>query len=261
VTPQVTEALLLGAIAYGEADRVVTLFTRAYGKVSAMARSARKSQKRFGGALGLFVLGEATLRERRGAELMLLESFHVRRDHTRIGLDAVRLGHASYGTELVRELTPPHRPDEALLELLLDFYAVVEAHAPRADTLRAFELKLLAELGLGPALERCVGCDASEPAVLDGAILDAGRGGLLCARCSSSARGPTHTMLRSLPPAARARLVLLDRGSLAEAAARPPAPETEAPARDALAALLAVHLPRAPRSLEFLKKLREAARG
>jgi len=42
---------------------------------------------------------------------------------------------------------------------------------------------------------------------------------------------------------------------------RPPAPETEAPARDALAALLAVHLPRAPRSLEFLKKLREAARG
>ena len=259
MNPFITDALLLGAVAYGEADRVVTLLTRAHGKVSAMARGARKSQKRFGGALGLFVLGEATLRERRGAELMLLESFHARRDHSRIGSDPVRLGHASYGTELVRELTPPHRPDEALLELLLDFYAVVEGHAPRADTLRAFELKLLAELGLGPSLERCVGCDDVSAAALDGAgaTLDAGRGGLLCARCSASARGT----VRALPPAARARLVLLDRGSLADAAARPPAPETEAPARDALAALLAVHLPRVPRSLEFLKKLREAARG
>src|SRR5262249_12540266 len=132
-----------------------------------------------------------------------------------------------------------------------------ETHAPRADTLRAFELKLLAEVGLGPALERCVGCDAVDAAILDGAILDAGRGGLLCVRCSASARG----VVRAMPPAARARLVLLDRGSLTDAATRPPAPETEAPARDALAALLAVHLPRAPRSLEYLKKLREAARG
>src|SRR5262249_54256954 len=82
-------------------------------KVSAMARGARKSQKRFGGALGLFVLGEATLRERRGAELMLLESFQARRDHSRLGVDPVRLGHASYGTELVRELTPPPPPAPA----------------------------------------------------------------------------------------------------------------------------------------------------
>jgi DNA repair protein RecO (recombination protein O) len=257
VNTLVTEAVLLGAVAYGEADRVVTLYTRSHGKVAAMARGARKSQKRFGGSLGLFVLGEASLRDRRGAELMLLEAFHARRDHSHLGADPVRFGHASYGTELVRELTPPHRPDEALLDLLLDFYAVVEASAPRADTLRAFEMKLLAELGLGPALERCVGCDTAETAALDGAILDAGRGGLLCGRCAPTARGT----VRALPPAARARLVLLDRGTLAEAAARPPAPETEAPARDALAALLAVHLPRIPRSIEFLKKLREAYRG
>jgi DNA repair protein RecO (recombination protein O) len=231
--------------------------TRGLGKVAAMARGARRSRTRFGGALAPFVLGEALLRERRGAELMLLDSFHVRKDFTRLGLDVVKLGHASYGTELVRELAPPHRPDEPLLDLLLDLYAVVEATAPRADTLRTFELRLLAELGLAPALDRCVGCDAGADQALDRGILDAGRGGLLCAACASTARGT----VRAETPAARARLLLLARSTLAEAAARPPAPETEAPAREAMAALLSIHLPRAPRSLEFLRKLREAAHG
>jgi DNA repair protein RecO (recombination protein O) len=252
-----TDAVLLGSVAYGDADRVVTLFTRAHGKVSAMARGARKSQKRFGGGLAHFVLGEAALRERRGAELMLLEGFHVRRDHSRLALDVVKMGHASYGTELVRELCPPHRPDEALLELLLELYAVVESTIPRADTLRAFELKLLGELGLRPSLDRCVGCDDLEPVTLDRAILDAGRGGLLCARCAPSARGT----LRALPPSARARLLALEGGSLAEAAARPPAPETEVSAREAMSALLSVHLAHEPRSVEFLKKLRGTALG
>src|SRR5262249_59649646 len=93
-----SEAILLGAVAYGDADRVVTLMTRSHGKVGAMARGARKSRNRFGGALGPFVVGEAMLRERRGADLMLLDSFHARRDFSRLGSDVVKMGHASYAT-------------------------------------------------------------------------------------------------------------------------------------------------------------------
>ncbi len=249
-----TDAVLVGSVAYGDADRIVTLFTRSHGKVGAMARSARKSRQRFGAALAPFVVGEAMLKERRGAELMLLESFHAVRDFTRLGLDVVRLGHASYATELVRELSAAHRPDPALFELLVELYQVVADHAPRADTLRAFELRLLDELGLGPALDRCVGCDTEAPAALDRAIVDAGRGGLLCLSCAAPARGT----VRALPPAARARLLLIRAGSLGDAAARPPAPDTEAPAREALHALLAAHLTGPIRSLEFLRKLRGA---
>lgn len=248
----VTEAVLCGSVAYGDADRIVTLFTRSHGKIGAMARGARKSRHRFGAALAPFVIGEATLRERRGAELMVLDGFHAIRDFSRLGLDLVRLGHASYATELVRELTPPHRPDEAAFELLIELYRVVEVRPPRADTLRAFELRLLDVLGLRPALDRCVGCDTDEPAALDRAILDAGRGGLLCAPCGSSARGT----VRLLPAAARARLLLVRDGALDDVAVRPPAPETEAAARDAVHALLSVHLPTQIRSLEFLRKLR-----
>jgi DNA repair protein RecO (recombination protein O) len=73
----VTRAILLRAVATGEADRVVTLLGRPTGRVSAIARGARKSTRRFGGGLGLAATGEATLRDRSGAELSVLEGFEV----------------------------------------------------------------------------------------------------------------------------------------------------------------------------------------
>src|SRR5262249_43484198 len=107
-----------------------------------------------------------------------------------------------------------------------------------------------------PALDRCVGCDAESAAELERAIVDAGRGGLLCPRCAGSARGT----IRAAPPAARERLLGLERLSLAEAATLLPAgPELEAATREIMAALLGGPLGRVPRSVEFMKKLREAA--
>jgi DNA repair protein RecO (recombination protein O) len=247
--PFVTDAVLLGAVAYGESDRVVTLFTRELGKVGAMARGARKSRSRFGAALSLYVLGEAALRERRGAELLFLESFHAVRDFSGLASDPVRMGHAAYATEIARELTPPHRADPPLLELLVELYEVVARTPPRAGTLRAFELALLGEIGLRPMLDGCVACGDEEAD-----LVDAARGGLVCGRCAGG------TALRLLPAAARARLVALrDAGSLAAAAALPPAAaEVEDAARAAMHALVEAHLPRPARSVEFLKKLRNA---
>lgn len=256
--PFVTDAVVLGAVAFGEADRVVTLFSREHGKLGAMARGARRSRNRFGAGLSQFVAGEATLRERRGAELMTLEGFHARRDFSSLGQDAVRLGHAAYATELVRELTTPHRADPPLFDLLVELYATVMAHPPRAATLRAFELRLLDELGLRPMLERCVSCGAEDAATLDRVVVDAGRGGVVCVRCGAGAAS-----LRLLPTAARLRLLALRGAATLDDAARadPAAAEVEDAARAAMHALIEVHLTRPMRSLEFLKKLRSAARG
>src|SRR4051794_31316296 len=71
------EAIVVRVVDYGEADRVATLLLRAQGKVSALARGARRSRKRYGG-LELFARGEATLREGRG-ELWGLEGFDISR--------------------------------------------------------------------------------------------------------------------------------------------------------------------------------------
>lgn len=249
----VTPAILLGQVPYGEADRVVTLYTRTHGKVSAMARAARKSRRRFGASLALFVVGEATLRERRGAELMTLERFDALLDFSALGGDLVRLAHASYATELVHRLTVPRHADAALFELLVEAYRAIAAAPPSADLLRAFELRLMGELGLRPVLCRCVGCGVEHEAVLDepGAVVDPARGGLVCARCVG--RGVP------LPGAARRRLLEVQELPLAGAAALPPAPaETAASARAVMHAIVGAHVSGPLRSLEFIQKLRQS---
>jgi DNA repair protein RecO (recombination protein O) len=252
----VTDAILLRAVTTGEADRVVTLLSRDHGKITAVAKSAQKSRARFGAALAPFVVGEATLRERRGSELCGLDRFDARKDYGRLASDPVRFAHASYGTELARELSPPRHADPVVFELLEELYAVVADAPPASDTLRAYELRLLGALGLRPELDRCLSCGADAPELLDepGALLDPGLGGLRCARCAPAARSAG---VRPLPAAARRRLVELQAVALAEAARVPPLPsELGARAREAMHALLHAHLPGKLRSLEFIAKLR-----
>jgi DNA repair protein RecO (recombination protein O) len=251
-----TDAIVLRAVTTGEADRVMTLLTRTLGKVAAVARSAQKSRSRFGGALSAFVVGQATLRERRGSDLMALESFDARADYTGIAADPLRYAHASYATELVRELSAPRHADVAAFELLAELYATVATHAPAADTLRAFELRLLDDLGLRPVLDRCLACGADDEATLDtpGAVLDPALGGLRCFRCAPLARTPG---VRPLPAPARHRLLDLADAPLAAAAVLAPlAGEHAARAREALHALYAAHLPSPLRTLEFIQQLR-----
>ncbi|HEX5101745.1 MAG TPA: recombination protein O N-terminal domain-containing protein, partial [Polyangiaceae bacterium] len=67
-----THALLLKRVEYGEADLVLTLFTERFGRISALARAARKSTRRFGGALEPMHTLEVALEERPKSELFML---------------------------------------------------------------------------------------------------------------------------------------------------------------------------------------------
>nr|MDQ2647496.1 DNA repair protein RecO [Myxococcota bacterium] len=74
-----TEALVLRRVEYGDADLIVTLLTLSLGRVSALARGARKSRRRFGGALEPFFTLSVTLEERRSSELFALREASVLR--------------------------------------------------------------------------------------------------------------------------------------------------------------------------------------
>jgi DNA repair protein RecO (recombination protein O) len=255
VTPFVTQALLLRAVAFGEADRIVTLLTRGQGKISAVAKGARRSRTRFGAALSLFVLGEATLRERRGGDLMVLDRFDMVRDFSPLASDVIRMAHASYAAELLRELTVARQPEPALFDLLLEVYDVLLHSEPRADTLRAFELRLLDALGLRPVLDRCVACEGgAERLDRPGAAVDPVLGGVVCGVCAVR----PDMKLPALPAAARGRLLALrEASSLAAAVAFPAGPaDIDATARVAMHALVGTHLHGPMRSVEFLVKLR-----
>src|SRR5581483_4569309 len=93
------DALVLRSIAYGEAEAVVHLLVRGRGRVAAFARGARRSRKRFGGALEPFQRIEALLAEKEGQELWARREARVVDGHGRLRDDLHRIAHAGYAAE------------------------------------------------------------------------------------------------------------------------------------------------------------------
>ena len=255
-----TDGVVLRSVPHGEADLILTLFTRVLGKVSALARGARRSRKRFPGGLGLLVVSRYQLREGRG-EMWTVESAAQIESHAELAFDVACVAHASYGIELLRELTPAEHPEPEALDLLLELFAALGTHGAQSRTLRAFELGLLGALGIAPVLAGCVGCGVGDD-VLDagGAVFDPDRGGIVCGACAAAARGAA---LRPISSAARRLLLACQQASLREVAAVATElgdSDAAAEARDAMLATVATHLGRPLRTLEFIAKVSGANR-
>lgn len=231
---------MLGAVDYGDADRVVTLFTRGRGRLSAFAAGARKSKKRFAGALEPCTHLKAQLVQRRGDTWRLdgadvLATFHRLRD------DLPRIGRALYGAELARELIRDEHPHPELFDALLDYLQTLETSADAALHLR-FTLDALAFAGFRPIFARCGRCGGPTG---EQPRFDADSGGAVCRGC---ARLLPHSV------AVSAEVVAL----LAALQARAPH-EDSGPRRAAAAGLidgfLAYHLGRRLKSMGFITQL------
>jgi DNA repair protein RecO (recombination protein O) len=197
-----TPAFILARTPYGEAHLVVQLFTLELGRVAALARSARKSQKRFGGALEPFHELSVRLLAKSGRELLELESASIRVPRLRLlhRLDAMDA--AGRALSWVRRAAPPHTPELALYGLLRDLHERLDGDppAPPRHALAETGFLLLEALGWGPSLEACVSCGKPcEPG--RSALLDPRRGGIVCRSCGGArriVRGPLRERLQSL---------------------------------------------------------------
>jgi DNA repair protein RecO (recombination protein O) len=241
-----TPAIVLRAVNYGEADRVVTLFGRDIGRVSALARSARKSQRRFAGGLGLGAVGVAALRERPGAEMLTLENFEASgATHVALGMDVARLAHASYAAELVTKLCAPRQAEPAVYDWLAEMLERLAAGTATAERLRVFEMGLLRGLGFQPVVDRCALCGTVDPAAPF--RWDPDRGGAVCAACVRSGR--------PIAAPTRAALVRLGGLSLAEADGVSLPTDVNRGCREALSEIINQHISGPLKSLEFIAKL------
>jgi DNA repair protein RecO (recombination protein O) len=242
-----------------ESDLLVMLYTDVHGRVSAVARGARKSKRRFAGALSLLVLGRYQLGRPPRGELWSLESADVVREWTRLSADVVAVAHASYVAELVGAMLPPEAPEPHALDVVVALWDALAAGGPSPGALRAVEIALLDLAGHRPALERCAACSSE---LGDGAVFDPARGGAICRRCAARSRdagvrpfdAATRDYLRAVveldtPLAARA----VDGDPRFPAAAR-------AAGRDAMVAMVTNLVGKPLRSLEYLAKLGAAGR-
>jgi DNA repair protein RecO (recombination protein O) len=183
-----TRALVLRRTEYGEADLVLSLFTESFGKISALARGARKSTRRFAGSLEAMHTLELRLEERVMSELFSLRDAHIA--IPRLGLTASleRLEAAGRALAWVREAAPARTPEPELwaeISALLDRLAARDSDFDPLCLLAASGLRTLATLGWGLDFERCVRCGKECP-VGQPALLDPAKGGLVCRSCGGA---------------------------------------------------------------------------
>ena len=182
----VDTAFILRSVNYKESDRIFTLYTREMGKISAIAKGARKSAKRFGGALQPFALFETTLnRSRRGSsDMYLVSDATLIRDNGGLATDLTRLGVAGFLMELIREAAPEHESNASLFDLGADALQLLSDDSslfPRSLMLSA-GLRILAKSGLAMSVSRCNACGTGVPRGKS-AYFDALRGGVVCTPC------------------------------------------------------------------------------
>jgi DNA repair protein RecO (recombination protein O) len=245
-----TPAIVLRAVNYGDADRIVTLFGRDTGRLSALARGARKSQRRFAGGLGLGAVGVAALRERSGAELLSLESFDVTASHVSLGADVARMAHTAYVAELVSKLCAPRQVEREVYGGLLEILDCLEAEGASAERLRVFELGLLGVLGFGPVVDRCASCGDGSAAAFR---WDPDRGGAVCTACARGGRPITAEARRALGHLARVPLATAGREVLPS--------DVNRDCREALMEIINHHISGPLKSVEFIAKLSAASGG
>src|SRR5215217_2515705 len=179
-----TEAIVLRSIRYGEADRVLHLYTPGRGRVSAIAKGVRKTRSRFGGRLEPFFHLRLLLHEGR-SDLMTVTGAETVAAHPRLREDARALDGASRACEAVGRVFDDGDPHTGVFHLLANQLALLDgdpARATRANAL-AFRLKVLLAAGFAPHLAGCAGCGEREHLVgFSGAA-----GGVVCGACEANA--------------------------------------------------------------------------
>ncbi len=164
-----SDAVVLRTWPVHEADLIVSLFTRDYGKLRGVAKSALKSRKRFGGALEPMTVARAWFAERPRQELARLDQLEIIRSPLSAPVDQARLAVLSFFAEVVEEALPEHDPQETVFRLLI---SVLE-HTSVAGSetaqpwmpLTYFSLWMTRLMGLLPDIARCTVCgEALRPA-------------------------------------------------------------------------------------------------
>ncbi|MBI3646263.1 MAG: DNA repair protein RecO [Acidobacteriales bacterium] len=185
-----SEAIVLRTYPLRESDLLVTLFTRLEGKVKGVARAAKKSKRRFGGALEPLTYVRAFYDDRERQELVRLDSCEVIESPLAAEISyprAVALGHVA---ELLDELLPDREASDAVFRLALS--VLQELRGPALwMPLTYFELWMTRLMGFLPEFSECVVCGRSlnDSRAFYHALAD----GLMCAqdkRLASSEMSP-----------------------------------------------------------------------
>jgi DNA repair protein RecO (recombination protein O) len=185
-------ALVLKVVEFSETSSVVTLFTREFGKIHALAKGARRPKGPFESALDLLAYCRVVFLRKSSGALDLLTEAKLERRFRPPGRNLSCLYAGYYVAELLSELTDDYDPHPALFDLACETLIGLSRDRAVATLVLRFELAALAVLGHLPSLVTCVECGDEVPTdgrVAFGLVV----GGVLCAKCRVGKRNVVST--------------------------------------------------------------------
>jgi DNA repair protein RecO (recombination protein O) len=176
-------AVVIGSFPLGESDRVVSFFSREFGRLRGVAKAARRIRSRFGGALELFTLGQLVFFDTGRSELVRIDHFDVTEPFAAVREDLGTLAEAAWVVEIVARTTGERDRQPALYGLLVRALHAMQTVGRPARVAVCFGVRCLDVLGQRPRLDRCVECGRTYPFPRPALA----EGGVVCERCRAAA--------------------------------------------------------------------------
>jgi DNA repair protein RecO (recombination protein O) len=248
-----TPAILLRRLDYGDFDVIITFFTLQKGKLTLIAKSAKKSTKRFAGVLELFSILDLVIGPSRGKGMAVLQEAALKEPFSGIRADFKKTAYASYWAELIYSWMEDNYRQDALYYLFEHVLTELDAgQTPEAALNILFQMRFLNLSGHRPHLAACSQCHKELEQISQAKILlDLQRGGILCGNCSS------HSASRiSLARGTIKQLMWVESGNLTKATRMKFSPQALKESVHFLDEFVCYHLGKQPRSLKFLQQIR-----
>jgi DNA repair protein RecO (recombination protein O) len=189
-----TEAIVLRHKDWGEADRILWLYTRKLGKVRAIAKGVRKIRSRKAGHLEPFM--RVNLMMARGRDFLIVTQAETLEAFSNLREDLIHVGYAAYVVELIDRFTYDEDDNLQLYKLLNETLSRINSAEIPALAVRYYEIHLLNLLGYRPQLFNCVHCESEiQP---EDQYFSISQGGVLCPKCGPKFADASQISLETL---------------------------------------------------------------
>ncbi len=249
-----TPAIMLRRVDFGDYDLILTFFTLKQGKKSVIAKSAKKSTKRFAGILELFSVLDIVFGKGRGKGLPVLQEAALKHPFAGIRSDIIKTAYASYWAELINAWMEEGQKLDQLYYLFKYILGELDhGRMPAAGLSILFQLRFMTISGLRPNLRYCSSCRNEIDGINENSfVFDLQKGGLVCNGCAPVASGKIYLSKGTIK-----QLLWVKNGDLTKAGR---IRFTAQALKEGLAfveAFVPYHIGKELRSLTFLKQIRK----
>jgi DNA repair protein RecO (recombination protein O) len=189
-----TEGIVLRHNDWGEADRMLWVYTRALGKVHILAKGIRKIRSRKAGHLEPFTLTMMLLAK--GRDFWIITQAETINAYISLRKDLDRLGHTAYIIELLERFSNEEEENQALYRLVVETLDRIDREPEPRMAIRYYELRLLDLLGYRPRLFQCIHC--GNEIIAEDQFFSIPQGGVVCPGCATQVLSPIPITMETL---------------------------------------------------------------